>query len=147
MTTYGLRRGLFLGTTLVLAAGSAQAQQSDVWRACSIDRVNACTPAGCAPRRPTISIYIGYHQQTGLERAVYLRCAVGLSNCDRYDPIVRRVGTYMVFSLPEHSLFSKLGDDDRLTDVAGVQDTIFVSRGHCVAAAPPPVSRWRSWRD
>lgn len=142
-----LMRGVFCATALALTAAPALAQDSDVWRACSIDSVQVCTPAGCAARRPSISVYIGYHRQTGVERAVYLRCAVGLKSCDRYDPVVRRVGDVMVFSLPEHSLFSRLGNDDRLTDVAGVQDTIFVSRGRCTQAAPPPTSRWRSWRD
>jgi len=136
-----------LGATLVLTATALPAQENDVWRACSINSVQMCTPARCVSQRPTISIYIGYHQQTGFQRAVYLRCAVGLSSCDRYDPIVRRAGDFIVFSLPEHSLFSKLGKDDRLIDVAGVQDTIFVSRGRCTLAAPPPISRWRSWRD
>lgn len=140
-------RGGFLATALVVTADPALAQETDVWRACSIDSVQMCTPAGCTARRPSISVYIGYHRQADVERAVYLRCAVGLSSCDRYDPVVRRVGDVVVFSLPEHSLFSRLGKDDRLTDVAGVQDTIFVSRGRCVQAAPPPTSRWRSWRN
>jgi hypothetical protein len=142
-----LMRGRFFVTALVLTAAPAGAQENDVWRACSIDSVQMCMPAGCAARRPAISVYIGYHRQAGIERAVYLRCAVGLSSCDRYDPVVRHVGDVLVFSLPEHSLFSRLGKDDRLTDVAGVQDAIFVSRGRCIQAAPPPISRWRSWRD
>ena len=141
-----LMKGYLSAAVLILSTGPATAKDSDVWRACSIDSVQSCTPTGCSPRRPTISVYIGYHQQTGFERAVYLRCAVGLSECDRYYPVVRQVGGFIVFSLPEHSLFSKLDKNDRLVDVAGVQDTIFISRGRCTEAAPPPASRWRSWR-
>lgn len=141
-----MSRRLF-ATILVLTAAPAEAQENDVWRACSIDNVVMCTPAGCSTRRPTISIYIGYHSDHGIEHAVYLRCKVAFVSCDRYDPVVHRAGSFVIFSLPEHSAFSKLQADNRLTDVAAVQDTVFISRGQCALAAPPLSSSWRSWRD
>jgi len=131
-----MRAGL-VATVFVLVASAANSQADNVWRACSIENVVMCTPTGCARRQPEIAIYIGYHSSAGNRRAVYLRCAVGFRNCDRYDPEVRRLGTFVVFSLPERSVFSKLDDHDRLLDVAAVKDTVFISRGRCVEAAPP----------
>jgi hypothetical protein len=61
--------------------------------------------------------------------------------------VVRRIGEFLVFSLPERSLFSKLATDNQLIDVAAVKDTVFVARGRCVKAAPPSRSQWRSGQD
>jgi len=124
-----------------------RAQDYDVWRACSISSVNMCTPTGCSSREPTISIYIGFHSDGAGRRAVYLRCATAFVRCDRYDPVVRRLGEFVIFSLPERSVFSKLGTDNKLVDVAAVRDTVFVARGRCVEAAPPARSQWRSGQD
>jgi hypothetical protein len=133
-----------LATAPFLISAAAVAQENDVWRACSIDSVVICTPAGCSGRRPTISIYIGSYNGAGLVRAVYLRCAVGFVSCDRYNPEVRRDGAFTVFSLPDRSVFSKLGGDNRLLDVAAVKDSVVISRGRCAEAAPPVSSRWRT---
>jgi len=144
--TLAMRREL-LATALGLAAAPLGAQQNDVWRACSIDKVVMCTAESCTARQPAISIYIGYHNDSAVERAVYLRCAVRFVSCDRYDPVVHRVGAFLVFSLPEHSVFSKLGADNHIIDVAGVKDAVFISRGRCAEAAPPSTLQWRSHRN
>jgi hypothetical protein len=136
-----------LATALVLMSAPALSQEADIWRACSIDSVMMCTPAGCSGRAPGISIYIGYYSRDSVKRALYLRCAVGLVSCDRYDPVVRRNGAFMIFSLPERSVFSKLGTDNSLLDVAGVKESVVISRGRCTEAAPPLSSRWRSRQD
>jgi len=129
---------------LGMVASAVRAQDYDVWRACSISSVNMCTATGCSSRKPTISIYIGYHSDATGQRAVYLRCAVGFANCDRYDPVVRHIGKFVIFSLPERSVFSKLSTDNRLVDVAATNDVVFVARGFCVESAPPGRSQWRS---
>ena len=67
-----------------------------------------------------------------------------LARCDRYTAIVHRTGDFLIFSLPERSVFAKLGSDGRITDVAGQGDSIFVSRGKCTDGAPPPDSSLRS---
>jgi hypothetical protein len=133
-----------LTIALAMIAAPVGAQDYDVWRACSINNVNMCTATGCSRRKPMISIYIGYHSDGTGRRAVYLRCATGFVSCDRYDPVVRRLGEFVTFSLPERSVFSKLGPDDQLVDVAAVRDTVFIARGRCVEAAPPARSEWRS---
>jgi len=140
-------RAHLLATALGVIALPVHAQDYDVWRACSIASVNMCTPTGCSGRKPTISIYIGYHSDAAGQRAVYLRCAVGFVSCDRYDPVVRRLGEYLIFSLPERSVFSKLATDNRLIDVAAAKDVVFVARGRCVKAALPSRSQWRSGQD
>jgi|SRR6476469_9935987 len=140
-------RARLLTVALGMIALPVHAEDNDVWRACSITSVNMCTPIGCSGRKPTISIYIGFHSDAIVQRAVYLRCAVAFARCDRYDPVVRRIGEFLIFSLPERSLFSKLATDNQLIDVAAVRDTVFVARGRCVEAAPPPRSQWRSGKD
>lgn len=133
-----------LAIALGMIAAPVGAEEFDVWRACSINSVNMCAATGCTTRKPMISIYIGYHSESTGRRAVYLRCATGLRSCDRYDPVVRRLGEFVIFSLPERSVFSKLGPDNQLVDVAAVRDIVFIARGRCVEAAPPPRSEWRS---
>lgn len=126
-----------LAIAALLSSAGARDFDSGVWRACKIDSVSICTPAGCAPRKPTISIYVSDFLDHGVERASYYRCGIGLTNCDRYSPRVQRNGDFLVFTLAQESSFAKLGPDDRLTDVTAVKDTVIVSRGLCEAAAPP----------
>lgn len=135
---------LVFGFAALLLATGAKEPAGGVWRACTIDRVSICTPAGCAFRKPAVSIYVSSFLDHGAERASYYRCAIGLKNCDRYIPRVQRNGDFLVFTLPQESLFAKLGKDDSLTDVAAVKDTVFISRGRCKPAAPPPDSSLRS---
>jgi len=121
----------------------AIASQDDVWQACTIDTVTMCSATTCARRSPQISIFIGSFANQTARRAVYFRCALRLVNCDRYEALVYRLGDFTVFALPERGVFTKLGPDNRVTDVATIQDTVFISRGRCVTAAPPPSSSWR----
>src|SRR4051812_34441002 len=107
-------------------AASANASQNDVWQACTIDTVTMCSAATCARRSPQISIFIGSYAKQAARRAVYFRCALRLVNCDRYEALVYRLGDFTVFSLPEHGVFTKLGPDNRVTDVATIQDTVFI---------------------
>jgi hypothetical protein len=118
--------------------------ESGMWKACSIDSVSVCAPQGCTTSKPTISIFVSNYLDHGVERGVYYRCGLKLAACDRYSALVRRTGDFVVFSLPEHSVFAKVGRDDQITDVVGQADNVVISRGKCASAAPPPESSLRS---
>lgn len=106
--------------------------------------MSECSVAGCSARKPTISIYLSDYIDRGTERAAYYRCGVRLSNCDRYPALAYRTGNYLVFSLPQRSVFAKLGTDDRIIDVAALGEDVLVSRGTCTSSAPPPAASLRS---
>lgn len=128
-----------------LASASASASTSQgIWSACTIDTVSLCTATGCAVRKPAISIYLTNYMDRGAERAAYYRCAIGLTNCDRHTATVNRTGDFVIFSLPARSVFSKLGPDRRLVDVAAIGENVLVSRGRCTDAAPPSQLRLKS---
>jgi hypothetical protein len=137
-------RSVLIAAALLTAPAPACAMASGIWKACSIDSVSVCAPAGCSTAKPAISIFVSNYVDHGSERSAYYRCGLKLTHCDRYSAIVNRNGDFIVFSLPQHSLFAKLGGDGRITDVAGQADSIFVSRGKCTDAAPPPDSSLRS---
>ena len=118
--------------------------ESGIWKACSIDSVSVCAPGGCTTTRPGISIFVSDYLDHGTERAAYYRCGLKLADCDRYRALVYRTGDFTIFSLPERSVFAKVGPDDRITDVAGQADVVSISRGKCINAAPPPESSLRS---
>lgn len=127
---------LALASAMLLMSGRP-AVETGVWKSCSISTVSICTPAGCAWRKPAISIFVADHVEGGVERAAYYRCELRVVRCDRYIPLVHRTGDFVVFSLPSQSVFAKLAPDGRITDVAAVKDTVFVSRGRCTPGAPP----------
>lgn len=135
---------LAIAIAALLSSTGAKDNAGGIWRACTIGSVSICTPAGCASRKPSISVYVSDFVDHGVERASYYRCAVGFKNCDRYSPRVQRNGDFLVFTLAQESLFAKLGPDDRLTDVAAIKDTVFISRGQCKPGAPPGDSNLRS---
>jgi len=111
---------------------------------CDIKSLSVCAAGGCRSAAPAISIYLSDFMDGSSERAAYYRCGPALTNCDRYAAIVHRTGEFTIFSLPARSLFAKLGPGNQVTDVAAVGDTVFVSRGLCEHAAPPPASELRS---
>jgi hypothetical protein len=129
---------------LLTAAASAAAAEPGVWRACTINTVSVCTPAGCSLQKPAISLFVSDYVDRGTERAAYYRCALKLTKCDRYRAIPYRTGEFVIFSLPERSVFAKLGQDDSITDVAALGDNVFVSRGKCTSGVPPAGANLRS---
>lgn len=131
---------VFIAAALMIAPGHLDAAGGGVWKACTIDTVTACTPDSCASRKPAISIFVSDYVDGGTERGAYYRCKLHLAGCDRFPATVYRTGDFIIFSLPGESAFAKLGVDDRVTDVAVVGYTVFVSRGRCVERAPPPGS-------
>lgn len=135
---------VLVAAALLSAPAPLCAASGGIWKACSIDSVTVCAPSGCNARKPAISIFVSDYMDRGTERGAYYRCGPRLAACDRYPALVRRTGQFIVFSLPEQSVFAKLGSDGRITDVAGQADSVFVSRGQCTDAAPPPDSSLRS---
>lgn len=129
---------------IALAGTPAAAAEPGLWRACTIDTVSVCTPDRCTPRKPAISIYISSYIDRGTERAAYYRCAPKLTKCDRYSALAYKTGDFLIFSLPQRSVFAKLASDDSITDVAALGSDVFVSRGKCTASSPPRASDLRS---
>jgi hypothetical protein len=128
----------------LLMLSSAARATPGLWVGCSIDAVSICTVRSCESRKPEISIYLANYTDLGVERAAYYRCALRLANCDRYNAVAHRTGDYVVFSVPEHSAFAKVGSDGHITDVAAVGDQVYISRGMCKPAAPPGEGTLRS---
>lgn len=133
-----------IAAALLVAPARVCAMDSGIWKACSFDTVTVCAPARCSASKPAISIFVSEYFDHGAERVAYYRCGLKLAHCDRYRALVYRTGDYAVFSLPERSVFAKLSSDGRITDVAGQADSVFISRGKCVDAAPPADSSLRS---
>ena len=134
---------LFL-VAIGLAASPSAGAEPGLWRACTIDTVSVCGQDRCSPRTPAISIFVSSYVDRGTERAAYYRCAPKLTKCDRYRALAYKTGNFVIFSLPERSVFAKLGSDDSITDVAAMGSDVFVSRGKCAAAPPPRASDLRS---
>lgn len=133
---------VFIVAAVMMAHGQADGAERGVWKACTIDTVTACTPDACGSRKPEISIFVSDYLDGGTERGAYYRCKLHLTACDRFPATVYRSGDFIIFSMPGESAFAKLGSDDRVTDVAAVGYTVFVSRGRCSERAPPqPGSR------
>jgi hypothetical protein len=138
-----MSKQLFLAAVSVFAA-PATAAEPGIWRACTIDAVSVCTKDGCAPRKPAFSIFVSSYADRGTERAAYYRCALKLTKCDRYSALAYKTGDFVIFSLPQRSVFAKLASDDSITDVAAQGSDVFVSRGRCTVATPPRASELRS---
>lgn len=134
----------FFLVAISLLATPAAAAEPGLWRACTIDTVSVCTQGSCVPRKPTISIFVSSYADRGTERAAYYRCALKLTKCDKYSALVYKNGDFVIFSLPQRSVFAKLASDDSITDVAALGSDVFVSRGKCIPASPPRMSDLRS---
>jgi hypothetical protein len=138
-----MSKRLFVIAIGVLATPAAGAEPG-TWRACTIDTVSVCTQDRCTPRKPAISIFVSSYVDRGTQRAAYYRCALKLTKCDRYSALVYKTGDFLIFSLPQRSVFAKLASDDSITDVAALGSDVFVSRGKCIASSPPRMSDLRS---
>ena len=134
----------YLLTGGLLIVSSAAPSMPGLWVGCSVDALSVCTVRSCESRKPEISIYLANYVVQGAERAVYYRCALELVNCDRYNAIVHHTGDYVVFSVPEQSVFAKVSSDGHITDVAGIRDQVLISHGTCKPAAPPSEKSLRS---
>ncbi len=131
---------LSTAVALSLMASPVSAADGGIWQACTIDAVQVCAPAGCASERPAISIFLSSYADGASERSAYYRCALQITNCQRYRADIHRRQDVTIFSVPDRSVFAKLGSDNRITDVAAVGDRVIISRGRCARRAPPPES-------
>ena len=127
-----------------LGATPAAGASPGLWRACTIDTVSVCTQDRCVPRKPAFSIFVSSYIDRGTERAAYYRCGLKLTKCDKYSALAYKTGDFVIFSLPQRSVFAKLASDDSITDVAAQGSDVFVSRGKCTTAPPPRASELRS---
>jgi hypothetical protein len=138
-----MRSSLVAAAALITPA-AVPAADSGIFKACTIDTVTICTPAGCGPRKPSISIFVSDYMDGVTERGAYYRCGLHLVRCNRYSAVVYRSGDFITFSLPARSVFAKLGPGNIITDIAAVEDSVFISRGRCANRAPPAGSAERS---
>ena len=122
------------------AAAQASAAEPNIWRACTVDSVTVCSPAGCSAGKPSTWLYLASYENEGKREAFYYHCSADQRNCDTYTPVVHRSGAYLNFSLPQNGVISRLGPDDTVTDVATIMDTVLISRGKCLLE-PPPIIR------
>ena len=133
-------KGLPIAAALLVMAAPASAADGGIWQSCIVDSVFTCAPTGCFSQKPAISLYISTYGDAASERSAYYRCALKLTACQRYRADVDRAGNVVIFTLPGRSVFAKLEDGNRITDVAAVGDWVIISRGKCASAAPPPQS-------
>ncbi len=133
-------RRLSFAAALSLMTSPISAADGGIWQACTIDSVQVCSPSGCASEKPTISIFLSSYLDAASERSAYYRCALQITSCQRYRAAVHRNQDVTIFSLPDRTVFAKLGSDNRITDVAAVGDRVIISRGRCARRAPPPES-------
>jgi hypothetical protein len=137
-----LMRSVPFCTGLALSV-SASAAEPNVWRACTIQSVNICSPQGCVAGSPAIWLYVASYTDKGKQHSIYIRCNISRTSCTDYRPLVHRSGAFLNFTLPKNAVVSRLGPDDMLTDVATIMDTVLISRGTC-ANEPPPLIRTRT---
>ena len=133
-------KSLLLVAGIALQAGQATAP--DISQECQIETVTLCDQAGCRGVRPTLKLYLGaYMTEDGRQAGYYYRCRRA-EFCDIIeDPWVGESGGYRAFVARERGLISKIGPQNRVTDVATLEDRVLISRGRCWPAPRPQVQR------
>ena len=129
----------------LLAALSLQAAQptaSTISLECQIETVTLCDQSGCRGVEPTLKIYLGeYAAEDGKHAGYYYRCRRA-DVCDIIDnPWIGESGGYRAFVARERGVIAKVGPEDRITDIATIEDRVLISRGRCWTAPRPQVSR------
>jgi len=128
---------------LLIAAVAFQAGQSagpNISQECQIETVTLCDQAGCRGVEPTLKLYLGeYTAEDGRHAGYYYRCRRG-EFCDIIEnPWIGESGGYRAFVAREKGLISKVGPDNRVTDVATLEDRVLISRGRCWDAPRPNI--------
>lgn len=133
-------KSLLLAASLALQAGHPAGP--DFSQECQVETVTLCDQAGCRGVEPTLKLYLGeYTAEDGRRAGYYYRCRRA-DICDIIDdPWIGESGGYRAFVARDRGLISKVGPENRLTDVATVDDRVLISRGHCWQAARPQVRR------
>lgn len=133
-------KSLLLALGLALQTGGASTP--DMSLECQVETVALCDQAGCRGVEPTLKLYLGeYTAEDGGRYGYYYRCRRG-DSCDIIDnPWIGESGGYRAFVARERGLISKVGPENRLTDIATLEDRVLISRGRCWPAPRPQVRR------
>ena len=133
-------KSLLLALGLALQGGAADVP--DISQECQVETVTLCDQAGCRGVKPTLKLYLGeYTAKDGSRAGYYYRCRRA-NFCDIIDnPSIGQNGGYRAFVSRERGLISKVGPENRLTDVATFEDRVLISRGRCWPAPRPRVRR------
>jgi hypothetical protein len=133
-------KSLLLAFGLALQAGHSAAP--DISQECQVETVTLCDQAGCRGVKPTLKLYLGeYTAKNGTRTGYYYRCRRA-AFCDIIDnPWIGGSGGYRAFVARDRGLISKIGPQNRITDVATMDDRVLVSRGRCWPAPRPEVQR------
>lgn len=132
--------------SLLLAVGLAlqgvPAGTPDMSQECQIESVTLCDQAGCRGVEPRLKLYLGeFTRKNGQRSGYYYRCRRA-DFCDIIDdPWIGENGGYRVFVARDRGLISRIGPENRLTDVATMEDRVLISRGRCWLAPRPQVRR------
>jgi len=126
----------------VLFLQAAQPPAPAISQECQIETVTLCDQAGCRGVEPTLKLYLGeFTGEDGKQVGYYYRCRRG-DYCDIIDnPWIAESGGYRAFVARERGVIAKIGPENRITDIATVEDRVLISRGRCWDAPRPQVSR------
>ena len=128
-----------------LIAGPAPAANS--WQECQVEIATLCDLAGCRNVEPTLKLYLGdYADSKGRRKGYYYRCR-RQGSCDRIeDPWIGQNAEYRAFIVDRAGVISRVGPDNKLTDVATLNDSVLISRGSCWNAKPQHPKRKKASR-
>jgi hypothetical protein len=127
---------------IAVALQSGQSEGPDLWQECQIETATICGPGGCKSLVPTLKLYIGdYKADDGRRAGYYYRCRRG-AECDIIEnPWIGEGSGYRAFVMREQGVIARIGPDNRVTDVATIEDIVLISRGICWNADRPRVRR------
>lgn len=126
---------------LILVSGlaliPAQVSAADSWQECQIETVTYCNADGCQNVEPTLKLFFGdYSGPGGKPKGYYYRCRRD-GPCDRIEnPWIGEKDGYRAFVMREQGVISRIGPDNRVTDVSTLNDTVVISRGSCWDGEP-----------
>jgi len=131
-----------VGVLAALALQAAQGPAPDLSQECQIETVTLCDQAGCRGVEPTLKIYLGeYAAEDGKHRGYYYRCRRA-DLCDIIEnPWIGENGGYRAFVARERGVIAKIGPENRITDIATIEDRVLILRGRCWDTPRPSVTR------
>ena len=135
--------GMIRSTLMIgMALQAGQPADADLWQECQIESATLCGPGGCKNVEPTLKLYLGdYHVDHGKRAGYYYRCRRG-GECDIIEnPWIGEGGGYRAFIMREQGVISRIGPDERITDVATIEDTVLISRGSCWSSDRPRIRK------
>ena len=127
---------------VAVALQAASITDPDNWQECQIESATLCGVGGCKPVTPTLKLFLGdYAGASGQRGGYYYRCRRG-GLCDIVDdPWIGESAGYRAFVLRDRGVITRVGPDNKVTDVATIEDIVLISRGRCWKSARPRVER------